>query len=173
MSDCVCTDYPDCKPSLCDVHRFLGPLRDAVERLPGVTALNLNDGCSRIVYLSKSGRFVYKVPRSKRGLEDNDFEAQAWKHRDEAKTKCGNLVGDFLARCRMAPSGVLVMEYLDEDFAKMPKRGSPERPWFLNSIDDDQGGMSRDGRYLLFDYALCVDVGNRLRSYWFGTEKEI
>lgn len=165
MEECVCSDDPFCDPSKCVIHRFIPVLFDVVSRMPEVEQLN-DDGCSRRVFRSKSGKVVYKVPRSKRGLEDNEWEARVWHERERARTQYGQELAPWLARCSLAPSGILVMEHLDISNDAKPAEGRKTRPRFLSYIDDGQGGIARDGRFLLYDYAIGVVLGKEYRGYW-------
>jgi hypothetical protein len=166
VAECECPPnaYRFSDPKKCPEHRYLIPLREYFDK--NYVLLNDLDGCSRAAYLSNNRRYVYKVPRSKIGVNDNAFEARAYRSRDKVTTKAGYPLGQFLARCRLAACGVLVMEYLEESHPKQPRWGTPERPSYLEFADGGQGGVARDGTFKLFDYSVGVQIGDEeMRVY--------
>lgn len=114
----------------------------------------LGAGCFRQTYLSPSGKFVYKVPVDQFGFLSNRREHDLY--RDPSRDTASGLGRDKLARCRLSPSGVLVMELVKPSVACHKRYGSPsieeEPPVWSDAIDSAQVGKARDGEWKVFDY---------------------
>jgi hypothetical protein len=102
-------------------------------------------GSGRAVYVSPSGRFVYKVPLNTFGYDANLREHQIFRHKD---LKHPVLTPERAARCRLAPSGVLVMEMVRTGWREPPK---PLPAWRWE-IDQGQIGLNRAGNWVAYDY---------------------
>lgn len=102
-------------------------------------------GSGRTVYLSQSGRFVYKVPVGNHGLIANQREHEIYRHPEKAPHF---LPRERVARCRLAPSGVLVMELVRtrpwNDFLAIPE--------WAAYVDNYQVGTNRENRIVAYDY---------------------
>lgn len=97
-------------------------------------------GRNRAAYISRDGRWVYKVPLHEIGMMANEQEARPLRFWD-GKTELG-------ARRRLVVIGgvcVLVMEYLKSS------RGMKLPEWTM-SIDCAQVGISRDGTIKAYDW---------------------
>ncbi len=105
-------------------------------------------GGMRVTFMSRNGRHVYKVPKNAAGLESNESEA---KRSREGWPQLRKLFEDFgpekLARCRMAPSGVLVVEKVDVH-GFVDRR---QNKW-VSAIDANQVGVGRGGMPVAYDY---------------------
>jgi hypothetical protein len=98
---------------------------------------------NRMVFANK--RNVFKLPMNVYGWSDNAMECykfkQAWRLQDK---KCN------LARCRIidiTEVPILIMQRL------YPIPEDMKLPDWVDFIDSQQVGLSRDGRILAFDYA--------------------
>ena len=103
----------------------------------------LGSGRTRAVYrLWPGGKWVLKVPLDEWGLFDNASEARQWK----GEGSC--LYKHQMARCRLLPSGCLLMEYV------VPVTHSfMELPSWTYSVDCFQVGTTSDGRLVAYDYS--------------------
>jgi hypothetical protein len=114
----------------------------------------LGRGCFRQTYLSPSGKFVYKVPIDQYGLRCNRREHELFRKR--GRGTASGVGRDKLARCRLAPSGVLVMELVTPSIYCFKRQQSPtieeDPPRWSHGIDTGQVGKARDGQWKAFDY---------------------
>jgi len=97
----------------------------------------IGKGLSREVYVSE--RYVYKLPYTDKGINDNYYEARICK---QSISRC--------APCRVIhiqDIPILVMERLD---LKLSKEEIPE---WADWIDCRQVGRSRSGKILAYDFA--------------------
>lgn len=103
----------------------------------------LGSGSNRAVYVSPSGRYVYKVPINAWGVDANIREHQLFRHKT---LNHPTITPDRAARCRLAPSGVLVMELVrtDHRFKSPPS-------WAMN-VDGGQVGLNREDKWVAYDY---------------------
>lgn len=105
----------------------------------------LASGHFRYAYLHKG--YVIKVPRNKRGQQDNELESSLYASSDHGQS------GEFrFARCRLTARGWLVMERVDpiED-------GDYPFPDWAKKIDWKQVGFDRNGRLAAYDYAIIKE----------------
>ena len=106
----------------------------------GLTYLGM--GTNRVTYLSQSGKYVYKVPLNGWGWQANRREAELWsKH-----VKGGSFFHGKLARCKLAPSGILVMELVK---TRVHEEDLPE---WATYIDCAQVGYNHQGQLVAYDY---------------------
>ena len=114
----------------------------------------LGIGVFRHTYLSPSGKFVYKIPFDQYGFSCNRTEHQLY--RDRHRAPYSGLGRDKLARCRLAPSGVLVMELVKPHIMNIKRHSSPgteqEPPEWSHKIDTAQVGLARDGQWKVYDF---------------------
>ncbi len=124
----------------------------------------LGAGSYRATYESKNKRWVYKVPLEASGYQDNYFESLAWKERKNLYS--GSVwIGERVARCRMLPNGVLVMERMkhagshgyESWQADQTLQGTAMNE-ALGQIDGCQGGIARDGSFRLYDYTHWIHI---------------
>lgn len=130
-------------------------LRDGLfDRWTGDPLQELRGGAFRQAYLSPCGNFVYKVPRDSAGLRHNLIEAD---YANRRYPHWGDIVP---AKCKMSPSGILVMErlylpYLDKlvalDFYKSDPTSIPR---WVHKVEGMQVGKRKDGTIAAYDYAL-------------------
>lgn len=100
-------------------------------------------GRNRNVYLSRSGKYVVKVPLNLFGDCDNHLEANRFYRKD------GFFGPGHLARCRMAKLGgtwCLIMEIVKPSFAK-------DLPDWTEGVDCQQVGYNRKGKLVAYDFA--------------------
>jgi hypothetical protein len=118
-------------------------------------------GGSRTTYSRKGSNYVYKVPSDRYGYLDNWFESLVWQER--AHLRAHNIpMGDRIARCSMLPSGVLVMEKMENarHWAHSIEMATQIDPTLANDpattafydIDGGQGGFDRNKHFRLYDY---------------------
>lgn len=124
-----------------DSRRFHRIQKDIIEA--GFTYLH--QGAGRAVYLSRSGQFVYKVPLNAWGLEANLREHQIYRHPERDRP----IEHSRVARCRLAPSGVLVMELVR---IGTRKERAEHLPMWATEIDSEQVGWNRAGHPVAYDY---------------------
>ncbi len=127
----------------------------------------VESGSFRRCFHSKNGQWVYKVPGNSIGYVDNYFEACAWKERANLRRSymAGQSIGHRIARCRLHPSGVLVMERVSrpgrhfDGAVRLDStlRGDPAWP-AIEGIDSCQGGLDRQGIFRLYDYTHWVHI---------------
>lgn len=142
----------------------------------------LGSGGSRAGYLSKNKLWVYKVPHNRYGYEDNIYEYRSWRDRALLRARVQTWVtstqsyierpesiGHRIARCRLHPSGVLVMENMrnargwghgkDGRIKMDPSLDrEPGVDEALDHIDGGQGGLNRNGVYQLYDYTHNTEI---------------
>jgi hypothetical protein len=109
---------------------------------------HIGQGSGRAVYLSPSGMFVYKVPLHEFGLQANKREHQIYRH---PEINHGYLSKDRVARCRLAPSGVLVMELVRTVDSRGARLASNLPEWAYH-VDSFQVGTNRAGQAVAYDY---------------------
>lgn len=114
----------------------------------------IENGSYRTAYLSPSKRFVYKVPLRYTGLICNYFEHDQYRN----GTVCKDHVGvprDALARCRISPAGILVMEFVAGavygNYEKVEGTDVDVPDWAWR-IEGAQVGINRRGKIVAFDY---------------------
>jgi hypothetical protein len=112
-------------------------------------------GGRRATYLSPSGKFVYKVPINLMGVRDNKREHELYRTKEEATY----WPHERLARCRLAPSGVLVMEVVSPTTRNNQGcnyvNKTEDRPddWISKRwVDGQQYGKNRAGNWVAYDY---------------------
>lgn len=108
----------------------------------------LGSGCGRDVFMSKSGRYVYKIPRSYSGICQNQSEADMFRRKKLSARP--HLTPEHFARCRLAPSGILVMEAVkpySDVWSKLPN-------WAKDTCDGPQCGTNRAGEMVMYDYGF-------------------
>jgi hypothetical protein len=101
----------------------------------------LGEGNTRIVYLSKSKQFVFKVPKDDYGLSDNYGEAR------EYRKRTGPFEHNQLARCMITHSGILVMELVEP-----VKDNKVFLPLWVDFVDCQQVGYNRAGALVAYDW---------------------
>ncbi len=98
----------------------------------------LGEGSQRRVYGHKN--FVIKIPLDWDGLNSNDREARVYKSTNDGWSR-----GIKRARCRLHPSGLLIMEYV----APAHRKSLPEWACY---VDCQQVGYNRKGQLVAYDY---------------------
>jgi len=151
----------------------------------------LGYGASRQTFKSLNGQWVFKVPRNRNGYGDNHFEYRAWKDREHLMgydvkrvgvpgaivyQRTPVHIGHRVTRCRLAPSGILVMERIEgageygkgtEGMLKMEPTMAQLEPLVvgaMGNIDGVQGGMGRSGRFQLYDFTHNTEIDDPLLS---------
>jgi hypothetical protein len=172
---------PDCKrysPGArygCDHYNYWQMLKAALDA-KGLK--RIGSGGFRATWLSKDGKWVYKVPYCSSGYDDNIIEYRSWQDRaylmgvrwqaeGEEWKRVHTPIGHRICRCKLAPSGILVMEYVrgsgrhDEfEIVQDDRSMEDEREVMhaLMNMDDAQGGVCRDGRFRVYDYSGQTEI---------------
>lgn len=102
----------------------------------------LGVGRHRAVFALPGERYVLKVPIVEMGYFDNSRENRLCR-RD------GWLLRKQMARCRLLPSGLLVMERVTEPH-EHERRDFPD---WVGGVDCGQVGYTQDGRLVAYDFA--------------------
>lgn len=114
----------------------------------------LGTGMYRNTYISPSGKYVYKVPHNPDGIGCNEREHALFRIKE--KKGYAGLERHQYARCRLAPSGILVMELVKPYFMSDKANGSPTTdqppPDWAEMIDTGQVGLNREGNWVAYDY---------------------
>ena len=110
--------------------------------------VTIGQGSGRRVFLSPSGRFVFKVPLQEWGLRANQREHQIYRY---PKMGPDYLNRKRCARCRLAPSGVLVMELVRTGNAVGARLAEDLPDWALR-VESYQVGTNRAGDQVAYDF---------------------
>jgi hypothetical protein len=117
----------------------LAPLIDKAVTYLGVKRAQLGEyGRHRQLFLSRCGKWVYKIPRNSAGLGANHNELRAY--------KTGGWIP--VAKCRLIhvfDIPIIVMEYV-----KSVHLGSSEPDW-VACVDCAQVGYTRKGKLVAYD----------------------
>lgn len=99
-------------------------------------------GFSRTSLLSPRGKFLVKIPRNDDGVQDNYNESDNYNCLVDRRGR--------LAKCRMVPgTHLLMMEFVRVVYYNQIP--SPIPMW-VDTIDCQQVGYTRDGRLVAYDY---------------------
>lgn len=101
----------------------------------------LGSGRHRKVFLSRSGKYVIKVPHNDGGFRANQEEYDLYCN--QAKSSIP------LAKCRLHKSDILLMEFVKSASWR------PDLPEWVRSVDCQQVGYTRTGKLVAYDYSLC------------------
>lgn len=106
----------------------------------------ISQGSSRLVYLSPSGKTVFKIPSTDEGFEKNKFENFVCNHftyiEKENYAQCRLLLPPF--------NDILAMEYVDTSI-KLADLSDEVLDW-ASEIKGMQVGKNLKGRYVAYDY---------------------
>lgn len=97
-------------------------------------------GRNRTVFRSKCGEWVYKLPHNASGEMDNEYEAHLWEVECEYSPEC------YLDEVEGVT--VLKMEYVT------PVSNCKGLPDWVNWVDCQQVGYTREGKLVAFDQGL-------------------
>ena len=118
----------------------------------------IGSGAYRDTFLSPSGRFVYKVPHAGFAIYSNRREHELFRGLHNTDGGYNKLDRRRFARCRLAPSGILVMELVRPPREHRHVNGHAQRttkrrpPRWADVLDKAQVGLNREQRWVAYDY---------------------
>lgn len=120
----------------------------------------LSEGSYRMCFLREGRKWVIKIPKNLKGIQDCRNEASIYKHRKgKLNPKAPSELQGALARCRLREiKGIpcLIMPYLEN----MRDNYNEHPEWTKQLMDGVQVGKTKKGKVVVYDY------GNESDGNW-------